>query len=214
MPILLDLFSGSLSWSKAFAELPDWECISVDNDAKFTETTIICDVLDWEIPERLHGSVDVVTIGVPCTAYSTANKKKAIVTALRCCCLDLRFLRPARYSRQGGPSAAVRAGRGGGVSPARSCLCLEKPAVLNKIRTSRVCRWGSEQQRKSAHFDGIKIAQKRGHGPHAAYYLHRRAQGRRAPRAHETPVERAASPMRIGVGAAGIALGFPKSTCV
>jgi hypothetical protein len=77
MPILLDLFSGSLSWTKAFAELPDWECISVDNDAKFTDTTIICDVLEWEVPERLHGAVDVVTIGVPCTAYSTANKKKS-----------------------------------------------------------------------------------------------------------------------------------------
>ena len=77
MPILLDLFSGSLSWTKAFAELPDWQCISVDNDAKFTDTTIICDVLEWEVPERLHGAVDVVTIGVPCTAYSTANKKKS-----------------------------------------------------------------------------------------------------------------------------------------
>ena len=88
------------------------------------------------------------------------SPKKAIVTALWCCRLDSGFLRPARYSRQGGPSAAVRAGRGGGVSPARSCLCPEKPAVLNKIRTSRVCRWGSEQQRKSARFDGIKIAQK------------------------------------------------------
>ena len=48
----------------------------MDNDAKFTETTIICDVLEWKVPERLHGSVDVVTIGVPCTAFSTANKKK------------------------------------------------------------------------------------------------------------------------------------------
>ena len=77
MPILLDLFSGSLSWTKAFAELPGWGCISVDNDAKFTNTTIICDVLEWEVPERLHGVVGVVTIGVPCTAYSTANKKKS-----------------------------------------------------------------------------------------------------------------------------------------
>jgi hypothetical protein len=77
MPILLDLFSGSLSWSKAFAELPGWQCISVDNDEKFTDTTVVCDVLQWEVPERLHGSVDVVTIGVPCTAYSTANKKKS-----------------------------------------------------------------------------------------------------------------------------------------
>jgi len=76
MPILLDLFSGSLSWSNAFAELPDWQCISVDNDPKFVETTIICDILEWEVPEYLHGAVDVVTIGVPCTAYSTANKKK------------------------------------------------------------------------------------------------------------------------------------------
>ena len=76
MPILLDLFSGSLSWSKAFAELPDWETISIDNDPKYTDTTVLCDVLEWEVPERLHGSVDVVTIGVPCTAYSTANKKK------------------------------------------------------------------------------------------------------------------------------------------
>ena len=76
MPILLDLFSGSLSWSKAFGELPDWECISVDNDPKFTETTVIGDILNWDVPERLHGAVDVVTVGVPCTAYSTANKKK------------------------------------------------------------------------------------------------------------------------------------------
>ena len=77
MPILLGLFSGSLSWSKAFAELSDWETISIDSDPKYTDTTtIICDVLEWEVPERLHGSVDVVTIGVPCTAYSTANKKK------------------------------------------------------------------------------------------------------------------------------------------
>ena len=76
MPVLLDLFSGSMSWSKAFAELPGWECISVDNDPKFTETTVVCDILDWEVPERLHAAVDVVTIGVPCTAYSTANKKK------------------------------------------------------------------------------------------------------------------------------------------
>ena len=30
------------------------------------------------MPGRLHGAVDVVTIGVPCTAYSTANKKKAL----------------------------------------------------------------------------------------------------------------------------------------
>ena len=39
MPILLDLFSGYLSWTKSFAELLDLECISVDNDAKFTDTT-------------------------------------------------------------------------------------------------------------------------------------------------------------------------------
>ena len=76
--ILLDLFSGSLSWSKAFAELQDWECVSIDNDPKFAgETTIVCDVLEWDVPERLHGSVDVATIGVSCTAYSTANKKKS-----------------------------------------------------------------------------------------------------------------------------------------
>jgi len=55
------LFSGSLSWSKAFAELLDWQCISVDNDKKYTETTIICDILQWDVPERLHGSVGVVT---------------------------------------------------------------------------------------------------------------------------------------------------------
>ena len=76
MPILLDLFSGSLSWTKSFAELPDWETISIDNDPKYTDTTIIIDVLEWEVPERLHGADDVVTIGVPCQAFSTANKKK------------------------------------------------------------------------------------------------------------------------------------------
>lgn len=75
MPVLLDLFSGSLSWSRAFSE-NEWECISVDNDPKLPGTTIVCDLLEWEVPERLHGAVDCVTIGVPCTAYSTANKKK------------------------------------------------------------------------------------------------------------------------------------------
>ena len=75
MPILLDLFSGSLSWSRAFSEL-DWECISVDNDSKLPGTTIVCDMLKWKVPERLRGVVDVVTIGTPCTAYSVANKKK------------------------------------------------------------------------------------------------------------------------------------------
>ena len=59
MPILLDLFSGSLSWSKVFVELSGWECISVDNDAKFTDTTIVCAVLEWEVPERLHGACDL-----------------------------------------------------------------------------------------------------------------------------------------------------------
>ena len=78
MPILLDLLSGSHSWSKSFAELPGWECVSIDNEPKFAETTIVCDILQWDVPERLHGSVDVVTIGVPCTAYSTANKKKTL----------------------------------------------------------------------------------------------------------------------------------------
>jgi len=52
MPILLDLFSGSLSWTKAFAELPEWECVSIDNDPKYTDTTIICDVLEWEVVEQ------------------------------------------------------------------------------------------------------------------------------------------------------------------
>jgi len=77
MPILLDLLSGSHSWSKSFAELSGWECVSIDNEPKFAETTIVCGILQWEVPERLYGFVDVVTIAVPCTAYSTANKKKS-----------------------------------------------------------------------------------------------------------------------------------------
>ena len=74
--ILLDLFSGSRSWSKAFEELDDCECLSLDNDPKHRETTWVVDIHEWEPPERLIGNVDVVCIGVPCTAYSTACKKK------------------------------------------------------------------------------------------------------------------------------------------
>ena len=49
----------------------------MDNDPKLTETTIVGGILLWDVPERPHGAVDVVNNGVPCTAYSTANKKKS-----------------------------------------------------------------------------------------------------------------------------------------
>ena len=74
MPVLLDVCSGSRSWSRSFAELDDWECLSVDNDPKHSDTTWIADIMQWAPPEGLI--VDVVCIGVPCTAYSTANKRK------------------------------------------------------------------------------------------------------------------------------------------
>ena len=72
--IVLDLFCGSKCWSKAFAEL-GWETYTLDIEAKFNATAT-ADIHQWEPPARLIGNVDVVTIGVPCTAYSTACKNK------------------------------------------------------------------------------------------------------------------------------------------
>jgi hypothetical protein len=72
--IVLDLFCGSGSWGRAFAEL-GWEVYSIDSDPKWPATET-ADVHEWTPPARLHGTVAVVCVGVPCTHYSTANKQK------------------------------------------------------------------------------------------------------------------------------------------
>ena len=75
MKIVLDLYSGSKSWSKGFRER-GFVCLSLDNDPT-TKPTWCVSIHDWEPPPGLRGAVDVICIGVPCTAYSTACKKKS-----------------------------------------------------------------------------------------------------------------------------------------
>jgi hypothetical protein len=66
----LELFSGTGSVGKAFAEL-GWDVISVDNNPK-TDATIHADILEWD-PSTLTQSIDFVWASPPCTQYSIAR---------------------------------------------------------------------------------------------------------------------------------------------
>ena len=74
MPALLELFSGTHSVGKAFAEL-GWDVISLDNDPT-TNPTICCDIMCWDYKvcfprdffQHIHASP-------PCTEYSIAKTR-------------------------------------------------------------------------------------------------------------------------------------------
>ena len=71
MPRLLELFAGTGSVGKAFAEL-GWEVVSVDNCAKFSPD-ILSDILVWDHTVYPPGHFDVVHASPPCTQYSRAR---------------------------------------------------------------------------------------------------------------------------------------------
>ena len=71
MPRLLELFSGTGSVGRAFAEL-GWEVISLDLDPG-AEPTICADVCSWEpVPMFAPGYFDMIWASPPCAEYSRA----------------------------------------------------------------------------------------------------------------------------------------------
>ena len=75
MPRLLELFSGTGSVGRAFAEL-GWEVISLDLDPK-AEPTICADVCSWEpLPTFAQGYFDMIWASPPCAEYSRALTRR------------------------------------------------------------------------------------------------------------------------------------------
>ena len=69
MPLLLELFSGTGSVGRAFAEA-GWEVLSLDGDVS-SGADVRCDILQWSPPEGLVP--DHVHASPPCTEYSLAK---------------------------------------------------------------------------------------------------------------------------------------------
>ena len=75
MPRLLELFSGTGSVGRAFAEL-GWEVVSLDVDPK-SKPTICADVCSWEpLPMFAQGYFDLIWASPPCTEYSRALTRR------------------------------------------------------------------------------------------------------------------------------------------
>ena len=75
MPRLLELFSGTGSVGRAFAEL-GWEVVSLDLDPK-AGSTICADVCSWEpMPMFAPGYFDMIWASPPCTEYSRALTRR------------------------------------------------------------------------------------------------------------------------------------------
>ena len=73
MPRLLELFSGTGSVGRAFADL-GWEVVSVDLDRN-ARPTICENVLDWDWSTWPSGSFDVIWASPPCQQYSCARTR-------------------------------------------------------------------------------------------------------------------------------------------
>ena len=73
-PRVLDLFSGTGSWSAPFAEL-GWEVITLDHNPRF-RPTICANILEWNPHEFPPGYFDVILASPPCHAFSRANQKR------------------------------------------------------------------------------------------------------------------------------------------
>ena len=75
MPRLLELFSGTGSVGRAFAEL-GWEVVSLDLEPK-AGSTICADVCSWEpIPMFAPGYFDMIWASPPCAEYSRALTRR------------------------------------------------------------------------------------------------------------------------------------------
>ena len=70
MPLLLELFSGTGSIGKAFAEL-GWDVFSIDNDPR-ANASLCRNILDVT-PEDIPGEPSFIWASPPCTQYSIAR---------------------------------------------------------------------------------------------------------------------------------------------
>jgi hypothetical protein len=68
---VLDLCAGLGGWSRPARERGH-DVITLDLDPRFG-TDIVADVIEWDVPETLVGSVDLVTASPPCDAFSVLN---------------------------------------------------------------------------------------------------------------------------------------------
>ena len=73
MPTLLELFSGTHSIGKAFAEL-GWDIVSLDNDPA-TNPTICGDIMCWDYKVFPPDAVQHVHASPPCQQYSIARTR-------------------------------------------------------------------------------------------------------------------------------------------
>ena len=71
MPRLLELFSGTGSVGKAFAEA-GWDVISLDMDPK-SNATVTADFMQWDWSEFRPSHFDCIWASPPCTEYSIAK---------------------------------------------------------------------------------------------------------------------------------------------
>ena len=73
-PRVLDLFSGTGSFSRPFAKL-GWEVYTLDHNPRF-RPHMCCDILEWNPQEFPPGFFDVVLASPPCQYFSIANHHK------------------------------------------------------------------------------------------------------------------------------------------
>ena len=73
-PRVLDLFAGTGSFSRPFADL-GWEVYTLDHNPRF-HPTMCCDILEWNPQEFPPGFFDVVLASPPCQDFSIANHHK------------------------------------------------------------------------------------------------------------------------------------------
>ena len=77
--LLLELFSGTGSIGKAFAEL-GWEVFSVDSDPR-ANASLCKNILDVT-PEDIPGKPDFMWASPPCTQYSIARTAARVPSCL------------------------------------------------------------------------------------------------------------------------------------
>ena len=142
MPLLLELFAGTKSIGKAFAER-GWEVISVDIDPS-SNPTICCDISDFEVARELRGrTVDAVWASPPCTNYSVA-RRSAETTAEDLRASDGLVLKTLEIAGQlGNPALFVENPWTGG---------LKSRGLLDHLRLRKVdyCRYDFPYRKRTA----------------------------------------------------------------
>ena len=72
MPRILELFSGTGSVGKAFAQ-EGWDVTSVDISDALATPTFLCDIMNFDISRYSRGYFDHIHASPPCTMYSRAR---------------------------------------------------------------------------------------------------------------------------------------------